>query len=69
MATASTSSLLAYELKTPSWRPPWQRQSLDAPALVAYPGHFETHQQQEEDNLNDYVVKNGFISRPVVQVR
>jgi hypothetical protein len=53
-----------YQLNPPAWRRPLREGRPD----LGYPEFFRTHPSQEEDVLNEQVVKSGYASKAIVQV-
>lgn len=70
-AILTQNGLTRYNLAPPSWRAPWLSASAAGKAggeLQAWPQFYPTCDGQEEDQLTEQAVKNGFGGKPVVQV-
>jgi hypothetical protein len=63
-ADLAQKGLNLYHLKAPAWRAPLLKKADGE----LFPGFFPTNPCQEENQLTDSVVKQGFASRSVVQV-
>lgn len=61
----ASSGFTISQTRPPSWKAPLLRKDGEAEST---PGFFSTHAGQEEDILNEQVVKHGFVAKSIVQV-